>query len=118
MYETRLWRVVNSAHWVAWGVVQAHIPGMPMDAGHDEHAAEGLAPGQGSDPLDAEGAAAVKDLAEKRPEEAGADDGGFDYLSYARDRALFFWGDVLQLGIVDEKDLPQELVSRVKVVAH
>ena len=118
MHETRLWRVVNSAHWVAWGVVQACVPGMPKHAGQDKHEAGSLAPGQGSDPLDAEGVAAAKDLADKRPEEAATDDGEFDYLSYARDRALLFWGDVLQLGIVDEKDLPKDLVSRVKIVTH
>ena len=28
MKETRLWRVANSAQWVAWGIVQAKVPGM------------------------------------------------------------------------------------------
>ena len=26
--ETRLWRTANSAQWVAWGIVQAKIPGL------------------------------------------------------------------------------------------
>jgi choline kinase len=29
MAETRLWRLANSAQWVAWGIVQAQVPGMP-----------------------------------------------------------------------------------------
>lgn len=33
-------------------------------------------------------------------EEDNDDDGEFDYLAYAQDRAIFFWGDALQLGIV------------------
>lgn len=32
--ETKLWRLANSAMWVAWGIVQAHVPGLPdRDAG-------------------------------------------------------------------------------------
>ncbi|KAI4947935.1 hypothetical protein J4E86_008452 [Alternaria arbusti] len=27
--ETKLWRLANSAMWVAWGIVQAHVPGLP-----------------------------------------------------------------------------------------
>ena len=26
MTETRLWRIANSAQWVAWGIVQANVP--------------------------------------------------------------------------------------------
>ncbi|KAF2642134.1 kinase-like protein [Massarina eburnea CBS 473.64] len=33
MAETRLWRLANSAQWVAWGIVQAHVPGMPDFSG-------------------------------------------------------------------------------------
>jgi choline kinase len=28
MEETRLWRIANSAQWVAWGIVQAKVPGL------------------------------------------------------------------------------------------
>jgi len=42
----------------------------------------------------------------------------FDYLAYAQDRALFFWGDVVGLGIVKKEDLPQDLVKKMKVVDH
>lgn len=119
MHETRLWRVVNSAHWVAWGVVQAHIPNMPAELDNmQESEGPELVAGQASDPLDAEAAAAAEDLAERRPEDGEAESEEFDYLSYARDRALFFWGDVLKLGIVERSELPEELLQRVKMLDH
>ncbi|KAJ9629519.1 hypothetical protein H2203_001893 [Taxawa tesnikishii (nom. ined.)] len=27
--ETRLWRLANTAMWIAWGIIQAKVPGMP-----------------------------------------------------------------------------------------
>jgi choline kinase len=41
-------------------------------------------------------------------------DDEFDYLSYAQDRALFFWADVLTMGLVREDELPAELLPQVK----
>lgn len=119
MHETRLWRVVNSAHWVAWGVVQAHIPNIPAELDNmQESEGPELVAGQASDPLDADAVAAAEDLAERRPEDGEAESEEFDYLSYARDRALFFWGDVLKLGIVERSELPEELLERVKMLDH
>ena len=164
--ETRLWRVANSAQWVAWGIVQAKVPGMddaleakqnvapgPADSGAVVGSEKGDLGGQieggggagrgdggshiiGSDPLSPE----MKSLAEaarnKRPEErdvptspttiAGtheeeapeSEEEEFDYLGYAQQRALFFWGDVLQLGLVRKEELPRELLERVKVVEY
>ena len=86
--ETRLWRPVNSAMWVAWGVVQAKVPG--LDAGE--------APGREED------------------EDVAVDD--FDYLSYAQDRAFFFWGDMVQLGLVKPEELPEQLRARLKIVEY
>jgi choline kinase len=38
--ETKLWRLANSAMWVAWGIVQAHVPGLPdFDAEEKKKAA-------------------------------------------------------------------------------
>lgn len=48
-------------------------------------------------------------------EEAEAE---FDYLSYAQDRALFFWGDIVQMGLVKVEELPLQLRSRLKIVDH
>lgn len=116
--ETRLWRIACSAHWVAWGVVQAHVPGMASEESTQAH----LASNQGSDLLNADGRAGVEDLAAKRPdsEEEGeaAEDEEFDYLSYARERAMLFWGDVVQLGLVEPGELPDEIAKAVKIIHY
>lgn len=78
--ETRLWRPANSAQWVAWGIVQASVPGLNAN----------------KRPLPA-------DAALRAEEDAGANE--FDYLSYAQDRALFFWGD----------ELPESLRAQLKL---
>lgn len=49
-------------------------------------------------------------------EDVGVDD--FDYLSYAQDRALFFWGDCVQLGLVKLEELPERLRSMIKIVEN
>lgn len=87
--ETRLWRPANCAFWVAWGIVQAKIPGL-----------EGSEPDEGDE------------------EDENEESDEFAYLSYVQDRALLFWGDVVQLGVVKADDLPEQLRSRLKVVDH
>ncbi|QUC18020.1 uncharacterized protein UV8b_02261 [Ustilaginoidea virens] len=91
MEEARLWRPANSAQWVAWGIVQAKVPG--LDANNE--------------PVPAE-------AARKAEQEISHDE--FDYLSYAQDRALFFWGDCVQMGLVKAEHLPEKLRRRLKVV--
>ena len=129
MHETRLWRLANSAQWVAWGVVQAHVPGLEHlsvpEASHSSsqtstpkfsaaaaqhspalHGTTHLDPSEGTDPQTPEVEAAAADMADRRPEDPEeAEEEGFDYLSYARERALFFWGDALQFGFVTEDEL-------------
>lgn len=145
--ETRLWRIANHAQWVAWGVVQAKVPELDADMSrqqsrekHGQASSEHhkhFDPSEGTDPLDAEAKANVEDLKNKRPEghhleetletrtqntsEDSEDDAAseeeFDYLSYARDRAMFFWGDCLQLGLVTEEKLEKwGIAEEVKVV--
>lgn len=87
MRQTRLWRVINSAQWVAWGVVQAKVPGM-----EDGESAQS---------------------APETEAEAEAED-GFDYLAYAQDRAMIFWADMFALGLVREGELPHSLVEHIK----
>lgn len=131
--ETRMWRVANSAQWVAWGIVQAKVPGMDeaLDAQKNSTPKAEDTIGQqahlDSDPLSPEMEALAQDAHDKRPEggeSAGPDDEGeaeeeeFDYLGYAQERAMFFWGDVLQLGIVKREDLPRELLEKVKIVEY
>lgn len=146
MRETRIWRLANSAQWVAWGIVQAKVGGMPdfspqtsgtitptaNDASErkvdgavtDGEAAVSahnaiVSPGAGTDPLDQEAQGLREDVLAKRPDEreegdeAEAEDSEFDYLAYARSRAMFFWGDALELGIVEEKDLPEDVLRNV-----
>lgn len=116
MAETRLWRLANSAQWVAWGIVQANIPGLP-DFDEDKKAERDVAPqaqGLESATLEAkvqgEGSEEKEDTAEKPEDEE------FDYLGYAQERAMFFWGDAVKLGIVKEEELPQDLRKRIKIV--
>ncbi|KAK3330533.1 kinase-like domain-containing protein [Apodospora peruviana] len=92
MEEARLWRTANSAQWVAWGIVQAKIPGLK------------LLP-------DPQGGCAEEDDAEAEAE-------AFDYLAYAQDRALFFWGDCVLMGLVKPEELPVEVRSKLKLVHH
>ncbi|KAJ0123560.1 hypothetical protein J7T55_012025 [Diaporthe amygdali] len=112
MGETRLWRAMNSAQWVAWGIVQAKIPGYVEppcdDSGEVEGASDTEAPASpaASDP-GAGGSAA-----------GGEEEEGFDYLSYAHERALFFWGDCVQMGLIKLEELPEGLRSRVKIIDH
>jgi choline kinase len=87
--ETRLWRPANSAMWVAWGIVQAKLPG-----GDDGEAESDKSEGEGE----------------------GEEDEEFDYLRYTQDRALFFWGDCVRMGFIKAEDLPEDIRGRIKVV--
>lgn len=133
LHETRLWRLANTAQWVAWGIVQAKVPGMPdfsesdpapTDAEVGEDAAREELGERGEE---------YRELAaaeETQKEEKGAEtesesktededrEEEFDYLGYAQHRALWFWGDALQLGLVQERDLPEELRAKVKRVPY
>lgn len=109
--QTRLWRVINSAQWVAWGVVQAKVPGMEegIAAAEAEKARQ-----QGHE--NGNGHGNSNGSAEHHPEENGddADDDDFDYLAYAQDRAMIFWADMLAFGLVKEDELPSHVVEHVK----
>lgn len=132
-HETRLWRVANSAQWVAWGIVQAKVPGMeegirtirgepttsenggksPMNGRH-EHDSDSLTPGI-ADVLEGEQDKG-SETSEISAEEEGGEEEHFDYLGYAQERALLFWGDVLQLGLVRSQELPAGLLKRIKTI--
>lgn len=131
MMEARLWRVANSAQWVAWGIVQAKVPELddpPMSASPDEFSPDLPTPTSESSP-------SISAL-DKRPEGyiaeallSGTDihaveaavldeDEEFDYLGYAQERAMFFWGDIVALGLVKKEELPEGLRGRLKVVPY
>ncbi|KAK7917066.1 choline kinase [Apiospora marii] len=103
MEETKIWRIANSAQWVAWGLMQAKIPGLDLTGSGDNQTTE------------AEEAAPAAAAA---PEEEEGHGDEFDYLGYAQDRAYFFWGDCVQMGIVKLEDLPENLRGRIKTVNY
>lgn len=123
MDETRLWRLANTAMWVAWGLVQAKVPGMP-DFDSSPVTAEQLED-EAHREL-GEDAEEYRELAEKQQQaaeqaehpEAQEPDEEFDYLGYAQHRAMFFWGDVIRLGLVKAEELPEELRDKVKTVPY
>ena len=176
--DIRLWRAANSAVWVAWGLVQAKIPGMEEALSARRQSRQGDVTPTGSpdiskhnitsesshndsllgqrkdshlqlasDPLSPEIAALAAAAGDKRPEgsefpftnvaanasisssgveddedenaeDDDDDDENYDCLAYAHERALFFWGDVLQSGVVKPEELPEELLRKVKVVEY
>ncbi|KAJ5523918.1 hypothetical protein N7494_010568 [Penicillium frequentans] len=106
MQQTRLWRAMNSAQWVAWGIVQAKAPGM------EEGIAEMLGTSNNGN--------GHKAQAEAKPLPVDADideEDGFDYLAYAQDRAMFFWSDLLTLGLINPDDLPAPMVDHIRARA-
>lgn len=114
--ETRLWRAMNSAQWVAWGIVQAKIPGYTE---HHVESGGGVGDedqGQASaSPVASEGSAAGSS---GDGAGGGEDEEGFDYLSYAHERALFFWGDCVQMGLIKLEELPESLRGRIKMIDY
>lgn len=153
MHETRLWRIANSAHWVAWGIVQAKVTDMneEVEVTKGNHSKPSLAvtpiiddktpvqspaPYSTSDPLSPEVAQLSQSVEDQQPErlnpEAVAEgesvpqdvedeeeeEGGFDYLGYAQERAMFFWGDLLCLKFIGEESLPREVLQKVKIVDY
>jgi choline kinase len=137
MRETRIWRLANSAMWVMWGVLQGKIPSLPdfedptqqaaiaagpsqtSLPGLSEHATKDVEIEAGTDALGEEEEGMAEDLKDKRPvPEEGEDDEEFDYLGYAFDRAMFFWGDAVGWGIVKEEDLPEDVRKNIKLVEY
>ncbi|KAL8664059.1 MAG: hypothetical protein Q9202_003351 [Teloschistes flavicans] len=125
LHEARMWRPANSVFWIAWGIIQAKVPSMNDAHNNDSIATTARQPK--SDPLSIEMQQMGKDGKGLGPEEASGGEGDengeagedeFDYLGYARERARFFWGDMLRLGIVREDELPIDLRGRVKIVNH
>jgi choline kinase len=107
MKQARLWRVFNSAQWVAWGIVQAKVPGM-----EEGIAADAAANGHQNDAnsTESEGTASTVPAPDADMEETDQ----FDYLAYAQDRVMFFWADLLSLNLIREDELPVALVQHIK----
>ncbi|KAF2396380.1 kinase-like protein [Trichodelitschia bisporula] len=110
--ETRLWRMANSAQWVMWGILQAKVPEMPnFDSRHGPVTAGD----DGSAPV-----LPVSPPPEPAPKEGEKEDADaeFDYLGYAQDRAMLFWGDAVALGLVKLDELPEKVRQGIKIVPY
>lgn len=129
MVEARWWRVANSAQWVAWGIVQANIPELEeYDAACRTPSADAPDGEVGEmEKLDLEDGG--EGVVNGEDEEGDSEDGGsvegedkeddeFDYVAYAQDRAMFFWGDCVALGLVRLEDLPGNVQEAVKIVDY
>lgn len=124
VHETRIWRLANSAQWVAWGIVQAKVSGMPEFDGNQDLEREPAGDEEAREELGEDGEE-DHDLAELQrkatsdggPKEEEAEE-EFDYLGYAQHRALFFWADAIQVGLVKAEDLPENLREKVKKVPY
>lgn len=116
MHEIRLWRIANSAQWVAWGIVQAQVEIEGDLLGSDDTATQA----EKNEEKEKEQEKEKADDAERdeEEEEEGDEEEEFDYLAYAQERAYFFWGDMLQLGLVKKEDLPAELLGKIKIVRY
>jgi choline kinase len=127
--EARIWRVANSAQWVAWGIVQAKVSELDAKATVFEQGEvvkepeviecqdeRKVTPDKRPGGLIAEALIASESVKEVEGLEDQEDE--FDYLAYSQDRAMFFWGDVVSLGIVKKEDLPAALVRRLKFVEY
>jgi choline kinase len=128
IHESQIWRLANSAQWVMWGVMQAKIEGLP-DFGDETQTASVVAGKltslpedsvMSSDPLEAEEKEMAQDSKGKKSGIAEEGDNGegdeFDYLAYTFERAMFFWGDAVELGFVKLEDLPADLQDNIKLV--
>ncbi|KAK4250939.1 kinase-like domain-containing protein [Corynascus novoguineensis] len=111
--ETRLWRTANSAQWVAWGIVQAKVPG--LDTGDEKKM-----PVEEEDEKDGrngDGATAANGEG-KSEEDDGGEEEEFDYLAYAQERAFFFLGDCVLLGLVKPEELGEDVRAKLKLVEY
>ncbi|KAG0126439.1 kinase-like domain-containing protein [Tuber indicum] len=100
--EAKAWRAASHAMWCAWGIVQAKNPGSGTKAAVDGQ------PGGAK--------AAAGDLGGVKPE-SEEDESEFDYLGYAQQRALLFWGDMLALDIMKPEEVGDEVVEKAKIIA-
>lgn len=109
MEETRLWRAANSAMWVAWGIVQAKVPGFSLPP------KEGSLVVDHDDDITIDGEAVQAD-ADTDADDAAKPEDEFDYLGYAQERAFFVLGDCVKAGLLQLDDLPADVQAKVKII--
>ncbi|KAG9230492.1 choline kinase-like protein [Amylocarpus encephaloides] len=116
--ETRIWRLANSAQWVAWGIVQAKVPELDEKKNRDEGASSPSTQVKAPEQQGLERSDSVDSVASvdgENEQDAGEEEeeDEFDYLAYAQDRAHFFWADVVELGIMKREELPDSCFGKV-----
>lgn len=89
--EARVWRAASHAVWCVWGIVQAKVGS--NDAGENK---------------------LLKEEASIAGDKDNEDE--FNYLGYAQQRALMFWGDMLMLGLVKHEDADEFVLGNAKRV--
>ncbi|CAK7236743.1 hypothetical protein SCUCBS95973_009713 [Sporothrix curviconia] len=112
MEEARLWRAANSAMWVAWGIVQAKVPGFSLPP------KEGGAPAVDTeDDITVDGDA-TGSTAAGEDEDVADQEEEFDYLGYAQERAFFVLGDCVKAGLLQIDELPPDVQAKVKIIDY
>ncbi|CAK7245106.1 MAG: hypothetical protein STHCBS139747_006674 [Sporothrix thermara] len=118
MEETQLWRAANSAMWVAWGIVQAKVPGFSLPS------KEGVPVTISADPpeddiMTVDGEATTGSPGAGEDEEAvEQEEEEFDYLGYAQERAFFVLGDCIKAGLLQMDELPPDVQAKVKIIDY
>lgn len=117
MEETRLWRAANSAMWVAWGIVQAKVPGFSLPPKEGSSAASLLGV---DDDVTVDGEAAELDAADGDDDDdnAAEPEEEFDYLGYSQERAFFVLGDCVKAGLLQLDELPADVQAKVKMIDY
>jgi choline kinase len=134
IYESQIWRLANSAQWVMWGVMQAKIEGLPDFDDETQRDAVAGAPrdekltslpedsviqSDSFQPVEKEPVEVTDGKASDQAGKSGGDNDEseeFDYLAYTFERAMFFWGDAVELGLVRMDELPAEVRENIKLV--
>jgi len=96
MQRVREWRPAVNAFWCIWGLVQAALDKTP-----EEEKAEALALSeQYKITTNAETGSSDEGEVEEQEDEEEA----FDYFAYSAQKAQIFWGDLIDLGVIDAAD--------------
>ena len=98
--ETRIWRAATSVHWILLGIYQAGSLQLSINS-------------EGKTLTREAGENEVKEHPDEPNLMGGGQEGKFNYLACAQDRALLYWADMIQLGLVKPETLPEMLSEKV-----
>ncbi|AET39322.1 choline/ethanolamine kinase Ecym_4258 [Eremothecium cymbalariae DBVPG len=107
------WRPCVSLHWSLWGLIQSgKLDSKPQTSTVVEEEGPGgekyIITLEDKEPYDSDDLTYDEDVNPNNLKEAtGADIHSFDYISYAKEKISVFYGDLVQLGVIEEADLPE-----------